>query len=302
MYLGIDFLIAPDLRPYVVEVNLGLPGGAQEYDLTCIVHKGCSSDVFRMIEDIAHNVYGKTFREYLYSLPWLESQKAFKLWLDGAGQFPKVFHPLLRLEDKWLQYQILSPLVPMPETRVLSPENRAEAGRFLAEKMRLVGKRRLGRGGRDFRLIDRPEDLEMEADRDYGGLLQEWVDSRVGPYVFSIRSVAFGGRHVCSYANLALRSHSNHGVIAYVDSGDRLRMGSDEFHIRAFNQKSWEAELWFGKDEPAYLHHNLYEDKVATAALMIPGDIIAAIQDISVRIERLYETLDLTALPSAFFE
>jgi hypothetical protein len=302
MYLGIDFLIAPDLRPYVVEVNQGLPGGAQEYDLTCIVYKGCPSNVFRTVDDIAYNIHGKTFREYLYSLPWLESLKAFKLWLDGAGQFSHVFHPALRLEDKWVQYQILSPLVPMPETRVLGPESRTEAVRFLADKGRLVRKRRLGRGGRGFRLVDGPEDLGMETHKDYGDLLQEWVDSRVGPYVLSIRSVAFGGHHICMYANLASRPHSNHGVLAYVDAGDRLMLGSDEFDIRAFNQKSWEADIWFGKDEPAYLRHNLYEDEVATTALLLPGNIIAAVKDISVRIERFYETLDLTALPSAFFE
>lgn len=40
MYLGIDFLVAPDLRPYVVEVNVGLPGGAQEHDLACLVRTG----------------------------------------------------------------------------------------------------------------------------------------------------------------------------------------------------------------------------------------------------------------------
>ena len=127
MYLGIDFLIARDIKPYVVEVNVGLPGGAQEYDLTCLVHTGRPSGVFRTIEEISRDVYGKPFREYLYSLPWLESLKPFKLWLDGQGPFPETFHPALRLEDKWVQYQVLSPLVPMPETKVFDPKNRAEA-------------------------------------------------------------------------------------------------------------------------------------------------------------------------------
>jgi hypothetical protein len=302
MYLGIDFLVAPDLQPYVVEVNLGLPGGAQEYELTCLVHSGRPSDVFLTIEAISREVYGKPFREYLYSLPWLESLKPFKLWLDGQGPFPQTFHPALRLEDKWVQYQILSPLVPMPETRVLDPENSLEAERFLVLKGRLVGKRRLGRGGREFRLIDRAEDLVEETARDYGCLLQEWVDSRVGPYVFSIRSVAFGGRHVCLYANLASRAYSNHGILAYVDSGERLGLSADDFATRSFNQRSWEAEIWFGRDEPAYLHHNLYEDEAATAALILPAGIIKFIKEISVRIERFYESLDFTALPRAFFE
>ena len=297
-----DFLVTQDLRPYVVEVNLGLPGGAQEYDLTSRVYNGRPSDVFPTIEAISRDVYGKPFREYFDSLPWLESLKPFKLWLDGEGPFPRAFHPALRLEDKWVQYQILSPLVPMPETRVFDPENRREAERFLGQKGRLVGKRRLGRGGRGFMLIDRTEDLAEETAREYGRLLQEWVDSRVGSYVFSVRSVAFGGRHVCLYANLASRAYSNHGILAHVESGDRLRLSEDRFNTRSFNQRSWEAGIWFGREEPAYLQHNLYEDEAATAALMLPGDVIAAIKEISVRIERFYESLDLAALPRAFFE
>ncbi|MDH4197397.1 MAG: hypothetical protein OEW05_08330, partial [Candidatus Aminicenantes bacterium] len=276
MYLGIDFLLTPDLQPRVVDVNVGLPGGAQEYDHSCLVHTGRTSDVFPRIEETSRKVYGTSFREYLTSLPWLESLKPFKLWLDGQGPLPKTFHPGLRLEDKWVQYQILSPLVPMPETRVFDPDTRTEAGRFLARKGRLVGKRRLGRGGRDFKVIERPEDLGAETARDYGRLLQEGVDSRVGPYVFSVRSVAFGGEHVCLYANIAARPYSNHGILAYVESGDGPRLSEDGLVTRSFNQRSWEAEIWFGAEEPAYLRHNLYEDEVAAAALVLPAGAVAA--------------------------
>jgi hypothetical protein len=302
MYLGIDFLVTPDFRPYVVEVNLGLPGGAQEYDLTFQVYNGRPSEVFQTIEEISRDVYGKPFREYLNSFSWLDSLKALKLWLDGQGPFPQTFHPALRLEDKWVQYQVLSPLVLMPETMVFHPESRGEAERFLSQKGRLVGKRRLGRGGRGFKLIDHPEDIGEEIAGNYGWILQERVDSRMGPYVFSIRSVAFGGRHICLYANLASRPFSNHGILAYVERGEGLKLSQDRFDIRSFNQRSWEAEVWFGPDEPVYLRHNLYEDEVATAALLLPGDVIAAIKDISVRIERIYESIDSASLPRAFFE
>ena len=108
----------------------------------------------------------------------------------------------------------------MPETIVFDAADRSAAERFLARKGRLVGKRRLGRGGRDFKVIDGPGDLPEDAPGPYGLLLQEWIESRVGPYALSLRSVAFGGRHVCLYANLALRPHSNHGVLAYVEAGD----------------------------------------------------------------------------------
>lgn len=302
MYLGIDFLIARDIKPYVVEVNVGLPGGAQEHDLACLVRTGRPSGVFRKIEEISQEVYGRPFREYLHSLPWLESLRPFKLWMDGQGPFPETLHPALRLEDKWVQYQILNPQVAMPETKVFDPENRAEAERFLAQKKRLAGKRRLGRGGRDFRLIANGADLDKETTGKYGRLLQEWVDSRVASYVFSIRSIAFGGRHVCLYANLASRPFSNHGILAYVDSGDDLALSEVKFRTRSFNQKSWEAEIWFGGGEPSYLRHNLYEDEVAEAALILPDQVLISIKEISVRIERFYESLDLTALPRAFFE
>jgi hypothetical protein len=41
---------------------------------------------------------------------------------------------------------------------------------------------------------------------------------------------------------------------------------------------------------------------VATAALILPAEVIKSIKDISVRIEWFYESLDLAALPRAFFE
>lgn len=302
MYIGVDFLIAPDLKPHVIEVNLGLPGGAQEYDLTYLVHNGRASDVFQTIEEISRDAYGTPFRDYLHSLPWLACLKAFKLWMDGQGPFPKDSHPVLRLEDKWVQYQILSPRFPMPETIVFDPGNWTEAERFLARTKGLVGKRRLGRGGRDFMLIDGPEDLPTAAAGEYGRLLQERIDSRLGPYVFSLRSIAFGGRHVCLYANLSSRAFSNHGILAFVEQGDRLGLSGEPSVTRSFDQRSWEAELWFGANEPSYLRHNLYEDEVAEASLVLPAGLLASIKDISVRIERYYENLDLEGLPLALFE
>ena len=119
--LGIDFLITPDLKPYVVEVNVGLPGGAQEYHLTHLVHFNSPSDVFDRIENTSQRVYGKPFKEYLHSLPFIENLKSFKIWMDGMGPFPDTLHPGLRLEDKWVQYQLISPLARMPETMIFDP-------------------------------------------------------------------------------------------------------------------------------------------------------------------------------------
>jgi hypothetical protein len=303
VYLGIDFLIGPGLEAYVVEVNVGLPGGAHEYDLTCRVHAGGPSDVFRRIEDISLDRYGAPFADYLASRPWLAGLKAFKLWMDGQGAFPGAVHPLLRLEDKWVQHSILSSRVRMPETIVFDPSNRDAAERFLARKGRVVAKRRLGRGGRDFRLIDGPEDLPAGNPGPYGLLLQERIASRVGPYAMSLRSVAFGGEHVCWYANLAPRPNSNHGILAYVEAGGAFGLsGGPPLKTHLFDERSWEAKIWFGDREPPYLRHNLHEEEVAEEALVIPAAVLDDVKDSSLRIERYYENLDPAALPPALFD
>jgi hypothetical protein len=302
VYLGIDFLISANLRPFVVEVNVGLPGGAQEYDLTHLVFYGRSSGIFDKIEKTSARAYGKGFQKYISSLPFIESLKPFKIWMDGQGPYPPTFHPGLRLEDKWIQYQILNRPIPMPETKIFNPLKLSEAEEFLERKRALVLKRRVGRGGRGFQVIG---DREVLANADLGGrpaLLQEFIESRVDGFVFSIRSVAFGGEFMCMYANLACRANSNHGILAHVMARDRFGLADHPFQTQKFNQKSWEAELWFGRDEPAYLRHNLYEDEVAQTALILPRRLYRTLQSLSVKIERIYEGLDLSNLPSACFE
>ena len=303
MYLGIDFLIGPTLEPYVVEVNMGLPGGAHEYDLTRRVRAGGPSDVFRTIEAISLDRFGAPFADDLAARPWIAGLKALKLWMDGQGAFPRAVHPALRLEDKWIQYAILNSRFRMPETIVFDPSNRTGAELFLARRGRLVGKRRLGRGGRGFRLIDGPGDLPAGDPGPYGLLLQERIESKVGPYAMSIRSVAFGGRHVCWYANLAPRPNSNHGILASIEAGSPFRLsGGPPLRTHLFDERSWEAKIWFGDDEPAYLRHNLHEEEVAEEALVVPAAVLDEIKDVSVRIERYYESLDPAALPRALFE
>lgn len=302
MYLGIDFLIGSDLKPFLLEVNVGLPGGAEEYHRTHLAYLQRPSDIFSRIEEVSQRVYGRPFREYLHSLPFIESLKTFKLWMDGQGPFPSAWHPGLRLEDKWVQYQILSPLAPMPETMIFDPGNMGEAEKFLWRRGRLVIKRRLGRGGRNFRIIEDRQSLQSAGSESHRLILQDYIDSRVDDFVFSIRSVAFGGEHICQYANLARRANSNHGILAYVTGGDNLGLADREFKTEFFDQRSWEAEIWFGETEPAYLHHNLYEDEAARTALILPAHLLRTIQALSVRIERFYEGLDLDSLPRACFE
>jgi len=50
------------------------------------------------------------------------------------------------------------------------------------------------------------------------------------------------------------------------------------------------------------LRHNLYEEEVAKTTLLLPEPFLRMIRELSVRIERLYEGLDLQNLPKACFE
>ena len=302
MYLGIDFLISPELKPYVVEVNVGLPGGAQEYDLTHLVFVGRPSDIFTRVEETSLRVYGKAFKDYLHSLPFIGSLKPFKIWMDGKGSFPGTFHPALRLEDKWIQYQLVKSIAPMPETMIYDAQDIEEANSFLKRKGKLVLKRRLGRGGRGFKVITEPASLSIPETGDHPYLLQEYIESKVDGYTLSIRSVAFGGEFMCMYVNLSTRPYSNHGFLAFVSEGESFGLSEKRFSVEVFNQKSWEAEIWFGKETPLYLQHNLYEDEVARTTLSLPEPILRTIKERSVNIERFYEGLDFSTLSRACFE
>ena len=302
MYLGIDFLISSEPKPYVIEVNVGLPGGAQEYHLTHLVHFGRPSDIFNRIEETSHRVYGKPFRDYLSSSSHIQSLKPFKIWMDEEGPFPKDFHPGLRLEDKWIQYQLVRSIAPMPESIIFDPGGLTQAKTFLEKKGRLALKRRLGRGGRGFRIIEDPDSLAALDTEGQACLLQEYIESKVDGYTFSIRSVAFGGEFMCMYANLSKRNHSNHGFLTFVSAGEPFGLIEKKFGTTPFNQKSWEAGIWFGEETPSYLRHNLYEDEVARTTLCLPESILKTIIHLSMKIERFYEGLDFAALSEACFE
>jgi hypothetical protein len=79
-------------------------------------------------------------------------------------------------------------------------------------------------------------------------------------------------------------------------------LAKKDFGTESFNQKSWEAKIWFGETEPPYLRHNLYEDVVAQTTLHIPAPVLDVIRETSINIERFYEAFDLVNLPKACFE
>jgi hypothetical protein len=133
-------------------------------------------------------------------------------------------------------------------------------------------------------------------------LLQEHVDSKFEEYSLSIRAVAYAGEFLCMYANLSRKTTSNHGILTFVSPGRFFGLNERVFRTQSVNQKSWEAEIWFGDNDPEYLRHNLYEDEVSTTALNLPESLYQMIRDLSVRVERLYERTDLSKLPKACFE
>ena len=107
MYLGFDFLIGKDNLPCLLEVNIGLPGGVFEYDLAYRTIHNKPSAVYDLIEKIALSSYQKSFKDYIHSLEYKEELTSLKSWIDGAGAFPERHSLILRLEDKWVQYQLL---------------------------------------------------------------------------------------------------------------------------------------------------------------------------------------------------
>jgi len=90
--------------------------------------------------------------------------------------------------------------------------------------------------------------------------------------------------------------------LTFISSGNPFGLNEKDFKTESFNQKSWEAEIWFGENEPEYLRHNLYEDEVAKTTLIIPEPFLRTIKEITVKVERLYDGLDLFSLPKACFE
>jgi len=302
MYLGIDFLITPELKLYLGEVNVGLPEGAQQYYLSHLVHFGKPSDIFRRIEWTSRKVYGKTFKDYIHSLPFIESLKSFEIWMDGTGPFPKTFHPGLRLEDRWNQYQLIKAIAPMPETIALDPEDLVGADRFIERKKKVVLRRRVGKDEEDLQVISEPSALWKLNLIRHHYLLQEYVENKINGYCLLIHSVAFGGEFMCMYANLSATSTSSHGISTFISSGNPFGLRDRDFKTESFNQKSWESGIWFGEIERQDRGQNPEEEVVAKTALILPEPYVRAIKELSVRVERLYDGLDLYTLPKACFE
>ena len=294
MYVGIDFLWDGHRDMYVSEVNTGLPAGATEYDLVYRQKFGQSPKIFEKIQSLSEEVYHLDFPDYIAGLPWLEDLRLLKIWMDGKGPFPEDPHPFLKLEDKWIQYMLLKNGFPMIPTLLLSGLKKWTD--IPSEWKKVVLKRRLGRGGCGLSFLDRstePEDLALPSD---SYLVQPLLHSRLGTRAFSVRAAAFAGRYLCMFASLGPLHYSNHGTRFYVSPGDKLRFSRPTFRTKIIEQKSWEADLFYGGRIPDYLHHDTHIEQIGDTDLVIPHEHFTVIQKIAASISAFYMNLNIEDL------
>jgi hypothetical protein len=302
MYIGVDFLIDSRLNLYLSEVNTGVPGGAQEHDLIHRVKYGSPSGIFDRIDTLAQQSFGLTFYEYINSLPFIDDLRALKIWMDGQGPLPTDPAPELRLEDKWIQYLLLSKGNTMIPTRIYDRECQKTFQDMSGGRKPFVLKKRMGRGGKGFLLVEDISNLEEFGLENRLYLIQPYIKSQIGGLKLSVRAAAFMGEFLCMFANLSPRLTSNHGFRFFVTPGEDLRISDDRFKAREMIQKSWEADVLFQGNIPGYLDDTLRREDIAEAELIIPRSSYRMIERTAASISRLYMDLDCTSLPRAYIE
>lgn len=306
MYVGVDFLVDRQNRLFLSEVNIGLPGGAQEYDFVYRQKHKKASGIFEKIECLSNGLYGRSFKKYLLSLPYIDDLKILKEWMDEACGLPKRFHPQFRLEDKWVQYQILSKKYPMIETKVFTKSEIESIKEMLYSGSKVVLKKRFGRGGRGFIILEKSKDLDSLVDISSEYIYQPYIDSSIetcyGPLRLSLRAAAFSGNFLCMFANLSSKITSNHGIRTFVCGGKRLRLNNSRFNKIDITQKAWEAEILFGDKVPDHLYKNLYLEVISDTELVLPVKLIDTIKSYSEDISKYYDEIDLEGLPKCYLE
>ena len=302
MYIGVDFLIGPGLNLYLSEVNTGVPGGASEYDLIHRVRYGQPSGIFDRINSLSEKNFGKDFYEYINSLPYIDDLRSLKIWMDGEGPLPKNPAPALRLEDKWIQYLLLSDVYQMIPTMIYDRKDEQELERRLNLEHPLVLKKRLGRGGKGFRMIEDVSDLRKLDLEEKSFLIQPYIESQIGTYRLSLRVLAFLGEYICMFANLAPRLISNHGFRFGVYPGDILGISDEGFKTKRTIERAWEADIFYQGDIPDYMYDNVYIEDIAQAELILPHSIHKTVKESAASISQLYMGLDLNALPKSYIE
>lgn len=302
MYIGADFLIDQDLNLYLSEVNTGVPGGAQEYDFVYRAKHGKPSGVFDRVNSLSMKRFRKNFYDYIHGLSYMDDLRILKVWMDGKGPLPKNPSSALRLEDKWIQYLLLSSDYPMIPTQIYDPENENELQHLWDKGKPIVLKQRLTRGGQGFLQIENISKLRALRLKKNTYIAQPFVNSQVLSYKLSVRAVAFLGEFICMFANLSPRLTSNHGFRFYLSPGDDLKVTDENFKTKRIVQKAWEADVFFKGAIPDYLYDNVYIEDIAEAELIMPQHICDQIKTMASSISQLYSDLDFDFLPKSIIE
>ena len=302
MYIGLDFLIDKDLNLYLSEVNTGVPAGASEYNLVYLEKFREPSGIFEKIEALSKKNFSRNFTDYIRELPYLNDLRKLKIWMDGMGPAPSKPPKELRLEDKWIQYGLLSAKYKMIPAMIYSSKDIDSFKNRFLQDCNMVIKKRICRGGKGFQILrsdKKPDNLPLP-EKFY--IMQPYIKSHLDDYRFSIRATAFCGNFICMFASLSKRLTSNHGYRFYVTAGSRLKLSSRHFKIKKVVEKAWEAEIFFGDRLPGYLYRDVFIEEISDTEITIPVSIYNKIKEISSSVSSLYQKLDLDKLPHSVLE
>jgi hypothetical protein len=232
----------------------------------------------------------------------MDDLRALKIWMDGQGPPSGSIHPALRLEDKWVQYHLLSPRLPLIPSRLVGQDSFVQMKARLAQGLKLVIKRRMTRGGRGLRIIDRPEQLAIAESTTPEYIWQPFVASRLRSHAFSLRAAAFAGRFICMFASLAPGDTSNHGIRFFIVPGERLGLRKTDYPTRKVVGPAWEADIFYRGQVPEYLRRDVFEEHIAETELSLPEGVIRKVRSYSARVSRLYSELEFENLPRSYIE
>ncbi len=303
MYLGLDFLISKNNLPLLLEVNIGLPGGAFEYDLAYRTIYYKPSTVYDLIEKISHSAYQKSFKNYIHSLEYKEELTALKLWIDGAGAFLERHSPILRLEDKWVQYQLLlNNGFHLPYTELYDPTDKGQVASLLKRFGKLTIKPRSGRHGRGMKIIDSKNTFNLDKPSQIPFILQEYIECKVEDYHYSVRTVSFDEEFICLIGYIVRGDISYKGSVIFIEPGENVSLQDSKFRVVYYPQAAWEGEIWYEGKIPNHLTENLIGERVAETILYLPKHTINEIKEISKQIGKLYMNIKPEILQKAWFE
>ncbi len=298
MFLGIDFLINAQGIPFVSEVNIGLPGGIFEHELIDRYIYRKKTAIFDYIEKICEECYGKSFRDYIRGNPEFDSHRKFKMWMDKTDKLPEKLFPLFRLEDKWNQYNLLKNDFPLPYTEIFTGSH-GQIDKFKEKFGKIALKRRCGRWSKGFRVIENNMDAGP-AKENY--ICQQFIDSKINDYIFSVRINTLGGFFLCLSGDLTPSYESKWRYIAAIEEGGEQKLERESFDILDVLETSWEGKIWCDDNINDELKLNLTRDKIAITKIFLKKETIKTIRKTASGISNLYEKLDPSILPPAFFE